>query len=130
MDNKNVRSSAPVPPERTALADDLRSTLKGKPTRSGFNRSAFQEYLSFFADLLKIVIVFLLCICFILGGFGAGMLLGYVSTTETLFQVYSSFIPHIPGRCSSRLSLLWHAGRFYISHPCMVWDWSCSVNSV
>lgn len=123
MDNKNVRSSAPVPPERTALADDLRSTLKGKPTRSGFNRSAFQEYLSFFADLLKIVIVFLLCICFILGGFGAGMLLGYVSTTETLSisdltqteEVQTSFVYDIEGNIISKLTGTENVDRVYVS---------------
>ena len=79
-----VRNSNPVEPENSALADELRSTLKGKPTKSGFNRSWFREIISFIGDLAKLVIVFVLCVCFIFGGFGAGMLLGYVSTTKPL----------------------------------------------
>ena len=55
-----VRNTAPVAPEDSALADELRSTLKGKPTRSGFNRSWLHELISFISDVLKIGIVLVL----------------------------------------------------------------------
>ena len=56
------RTANQVKPENTALADDLRANLKGKPTRSGFNRSFKHEMWSFLSDVLKVVIVIVLCI--------------------------------------------------------------------
>ena len=83
-ENRKQRSSRPVAPENSALADELRSQLKGKPTKCGFNRSLLHEIGSFVGDIVKIGIIFVLCLCFTFGGFGAGMLLGYASTTRPL----------------------------------------------
>ena len=83
-ENRKQRSTRPVAPENSALADELRSQLKGKPTKCGFNRSLLHEAASFVGDIIKIGIVFVLCLCFTFGGFGAGMLLGYASTTRPL----------------------------------------------
>ena len=83
-ENRKQRSSRPVAPENSALADELRSQLKGKPTKCGFNRSLLHEAGSFVGDIVKIGIIFVLCLCFTFGGFGAGMLLGYASTTRPL----------------------------------------------
>ena len=121
MDNRQ-RTTKPVPPERTALADELRSTLKGKPTRAGFNRSATHELISFFTDILKIVVVFVLCICFILGGFGCGMLLGYISTAEPLSigeltkteDVQTSFVYDSCGTVISKLVGTENVDRIYV----------------
>ena len=82
--DKKQRSTKPVAPENSALADELRGQLKGKPTKCGFNRSLTHEIGSFIWDILRVVIVAVLCLCFALGGFGAGMLLGYASTTRPL----------------------------------------------
>ena len=72
--NRNAqRSTSPVNPENSALADELRRNLKGKPTTAGFNRSLPHEIFGFLGDLVKIFVVLLLCISFTLGGFGAGM---------------------------------------------------------
>ena len=122
MDNR-PRSTKPVPPEKTALASELRSTLKGKPTRSGFNRSAFREILSFVGDIAKIALVFVLCIVFILGGFGGGMLLGYVSTAEPLSigdlthteDVQTSFVYDINGNVIAKLVGSENVDRIYVS---------------
>ena len=83
-DNKKQRSTKPVAPENSALADELRSQLKGKPTKCGFNRSWIREAGSFISDIIKIGVVLILCLVFTFGGFGAGMLLGYASTTKPL----------------------------------------------
>ena len=83
-ENKKQRSTRPVAPENSALADELRSQLKGKPTKCGFNRSWSHEVLSFVGDIVKIGVVGILCVSFVFGGFGAGMLLGYASTTKPL----------------------------------------------
>ncbi|MBO7449321.1 MAG: transglycosylase domain-containing protein, partial [Clostridiales bacterium] len=122
MDNR-PRSTKPVPPEKTALASELRSTLKGKPTRSGFNRSAFREMVSFVGDIAKIALVFVLCIVFILGGFGGGMLLGYVSTAEPLSigdlthteDVQTSFVYDINGNVIAKLVGSENVDRIYVS---------------
>ena len=82
--DKKQRTTRPVAPENSALADELRSQLKGKPTRTGFNRSWTHEAAGFIGDIVRVVVVALLCLCFTFGGFGAGMLLGYASTTKPL----------------------------------------------
>lgn len=120
--NRQVRNSAPVAPEDSALADELRTNLKGKPTRSGFNRSWFHEIVSFFADILKIVVVLVLCACFAFGGFGAGMLLGYVSTTKPLSisdltqteEVQTSFVYDSEGNVISKLTGNENVDRIYV----------------
>ncbi len=117
-----IRNSAPVAPEDSALADELRSTLKGKPTRSGFNRSWFHETIAFIGDVVKIVIVLVLCASFAFGGFGAGMLLGYVSTTKSLSisdltqteEVQTSFVYDIEGNVISRLTGNENVDRIYV----------------
>ena len=73
-DNKKQRSTKPVAPENSALADELRSQLKGKPTKCGFNRSWIREAGSFISDIIKIGVVLILCLVFTFGGFGAGLL--------------------------------------------------------
>ena len=60
--DKKQRSTRPVAPENSALADELRSQLKGKPTKCGFNRSLTHEIVSFVGDILKIGIVAVLCL--------------------------------------------------------------------
>ena len=65
-----VRNSSPVAPENSALADELRRVLKGKPTISGFNRSLKHEVISFLAAVFKVVLVAVLCVAFGFGGFG------------------------------------------------------------
>ena len=62
--NRSQRSSKPVNPENSALADELRSQLRGKPTRSGFNRSAGREIRGFIWDILRGDYCFVLCFCF------------------------------------------------------------------
>ena len=117
-----VRNTAPVAPEDSALADELRSTLKGKPTRSGFNRSWLHELISFISDVLKIGIVLVLCAVFAFGGFGAGMLLGYVSTTRPLSlsdltqteEVQTSFVYDIDGNEIARLTGNESVDRIYV----------------
>ena len=63
--SRSQRSTAPVKPENSALADELRSQLKGKPTKSGFNRSAIREFGSFVWDIARVLIVVVLCVCFL-----------------------------------------------------------------
>ncbi len=117
-----IRNSAPVAPEDSALADELRGTLKGKPTRSGFNRSWFHETVSFISDIIKIGIVLVLCASFAFGGFGAGMLLGYVSTTRPLSisdltqteEVQTSFVYDINGNEIARLTGNENVDRIYV----------------
>ncbi len=116
------RNTAPVAPECSALADELRKSLKGKPTRSGFNRSLFREMMAFAGDLVKIALVFVLCFVFIFGGFGAGMLLGYVSSTKPLSisdltqteEVQTSFVYDSQGNVISKLTGNENVDRIYV----------------
>ena len=77
-DNRNVRhqgfvrNTNPVAPENSALADELRRVLKGKPTVSGFNRSLKNEIISFIASVVRIGLVAVLCAAF---AFASGLCL-------------------------------------------------------
>ncbi len=75
------RSTRPVLPEHSAIADEFRTRLHGKPTRAGHRRTWYGEMIGAILGILKIVLVLLLCVTFVVGGFGAGMLVGYVTTT-------------------------------------------------
>ena len=117
-----VRNTNPVAPENSALADELRRILKGKPTVSGFNRSLKHEVMAFFASVFKIALVAVLCVGFALGGFGAGMLLGYVSMTRPLSiaditqtdEVQTSFVYDSEGNVIARLTGSANVDRIYI----------------
>ena len=116
------RNSKPVAPENSALADELRRVLKGKPTITGFNRSLRHEIVSFLSDIFRIIIVAALCVCFLFGGFGAGMLLGYVSLTEPLSisditqteEVQTSFVYDIEGNVIAKLTGNENVDRIYV----------------
>ncbi|SCW66929.1 penicillin-binding protein 1A [Ruminococcaceae bacterium YRB3002] len=124
-DNRRARTTNPVKPENTALADDLRRNLKGKPTKSGFNRSIGHEIWSFVSDVLKVVIVVVLCICFAGGGFGAGMILGYAASTKPLSindltttgaASQTSFVYDIEGNEIAKLTGSENVDRIYVSY--------------
>ena len=120
--NRSQRSSKPVNPENSALADELRSQLRGKPTRSGFNRSAGREIRGFIWDILRVIIVFVLCFCFLFGGFGSGMLLGYASTTKPLSigdlttaeESQTSFVYDSEGNVIAKLTGSENVDRIYV----------------
>ena len=111
-------------PENSALADELRSQLKGKPTKCGFNRSWTHEILSFIGDILRVVVVAVLCLCFALGGFGAGMLLGYASTTKPLSigdltsaeESQTSFVYDSENNVIAKLTGSENVDRIYVSY--------------
>lgn len=122
--DKRQRSTRPVAPENSALADELRSQLKGKPTKCGFNRSWTHEAASFIGDILRIAIVAVLCLCFTLGGFGAGMLLGYASTTKPLSigdltsaeESQTSFVYDSENNVLAKLTGSENVDRIYVSY--------------
>ena len=111
-------------PENSALADELRGQLKGKPTKCGFNRSLTHEIGSFIWDILRVVIVAVLCLCFTFGGFGAGMLLGYASTTRPLSigdltsaeESQTSFVYDIENNVIAKLTGSENVDRIYVSY--------------
>lgn len=75
------RSTRPVLPEHSAIADEFRTRLHGKPTRAGHRRTWYGELLGAIFGILKLLLIIVLCVTFVTGGFGAGMLVGYVATT-------------------------------------------------
>ena len=125
FENKRQRTTKPVAPENSALADELRRQLKGKPTKCGFNRSLTHEVASFIQDVLRIAVVSLLCLCFTFGGIGAGMLLGYASTTKPLSigdlttsveASQTSFVYDIEGNVIAKLTGSQNVDRIYVSY--------------
>jgi penicillin-binding protein 1A len=122
--DKKQRSTKPVAPENSALADELRGQLKGKPTKCGFNRSLTHEIGGFIWDILRVVIVAVLCLCFAFGGFGAGMLLGYASTTKPLSigdltsaeESQTSFVYDIENNVIAKLTGSENVDRIYVAY--------------
>ena len=122
--DKKQRTTKPVAPENSALADELRSQLKGKPTRCGFNRSWKHEIFSFIGDIVRVFVVAVLCLFFVFGGFGAGMLLGYASTTKPLSigdltsaeESQTSFVYDGKGNVIAKLTGAENVDRIYVSY--------------
>ncbi len=122
--DKKQRTTKPVAPENSALADELRSQLKGKPTRCGFNRSWKHEIFSFIGDIVRVFVVAVLCLFFVFGGFGAGMLLGYASTTKPLSigdltsaeESQTSFVYDGNGNVIAKLTGAENVDRIYVSY--------------
>ena len=117
------RSTRPVLPEHSAIADEFRTRLHGKPTRAGHRRTWYGELIGAILGILKIVLVLVLCVTFIVGGFGAGMLVGYVTTTapvEIADVIQSdskktSFVYDINGAQIARLTGVENVDRVEIS---------------
>lgn len=71
-----------LPPEYQDLARDFKKRLRGKPTHAWRKRSLLGNINNAFLFFLKIAGIVLLTVLFLLGGFGGGMLVGYISTSE------------------------------------------------
>ena len=86
------RAAAPngAPPRRSikksVIVRDFKKRLRGKPTHAAPSRSWYHVLANTLFGIAKIVMVFVMLIVFIVGGFGGGMMAGYVSTVEPLTQ--------------------------------------------
>ena len=118
------RSTMPCPPENSALADELRSRLRGKPTRAAHNRHWYIEVFHAVLDVVKTVLVVLFCLGFLIGGFGGGMLIGYISSTTPLSisdismtdTVETSFVYDINGTVIAKLTGSENVDRIYVAY--------------
>ncbi len=118
------RSTIPCAPEDSALADELRSRLKGKPTRAAHNRHWYIEVFHAAVDILKTALIILLCLGFLAGGFGGGMLIGYISTTSPLSisdismtdSVETSFVYDSNGTVIAKLTGSENVDRIYVAY--------------
>ncbi|MBO4495140.1 MAG: PBP1A family penicillin-binding protein [Clostridiales bacterium] len=117
------RSTRPIAPENSALADELRSRLSGKPTRAAHERHWYMEVFHGVMDLLKTALLILLCVGFLAGGFGGGMLIGYISTTTPLAAtditmtdtVETSFVYDSNGTVLAKLTGSENVDRIYVA---------------
>ncbi|MBP5416987.1 MAG: PBP1A family penicillin-binding protein [Clostridiales bacterium] len=118
------RSTIPCAPEDSALADELRSRLKGKPTRAAHNRHWYVEVMQAFFTIIKTALILLLCVSFLVGGFGGGMLIGYISTTTPLSiadismtdSVETSFVYDSNGTVIAKLTGSENVDRIYVAY--------------
>lgn len=118
------RSTVPCAPENSALADELRTRLHGKPTRAAHNRHWYIELFSAVMSILKTMLIILLCFSFLIGGFGAGMLIGYISSTTPLSiadismtdSVETSFVYDINGTVIAKLTGSENVDRIYVAY--------------
>ena len=118
------RSTIPCAPEDSALADELRSRLKGKPTRAAHNRHWYVEVMQACLTVVKTLLILLLCVAFLIGGFGGGMLIGYISTTNRLSiadismtdSVETSFVYDSNGTVIAKLTGSENVDRIYVAY--------------
>ncbi|MBR3056521.1 MAG: PBP1A family penicillin-binding protein [Clostridiales bacterium] len=118
------RSTRPIAPENSALADELRSRLRGKPTRAAHERHWYMEVFHGLMDILKTAVVILVCVGFLAGGFGGGMLIGYISTTTPLSvtditmteSVETSFVYDANGTVLAKLTGSENVDRVYVAY--------------
>ena len=118
------RSTIPCAPEDSALADELRSRLKGKPTRAAHNRHWYVEVVQAVLTILKTLLILLLCVSFLVGGFAGGMLIGYISTTTPLSisdismtdTVETSFVYDSNGTVIAKLTGSENVDRIYVAY--------------
>ena len=90
--SKELPFRAPVgaPSYKVRKASIIRAFKKrvtGKPTHAAPSRSWYRVFGNTLFGLVKMVILFVMLTAFIIGGFGGGLLAGYISTAEPLTQV-------------------------------------------
>lgn len=121
-DGNAPRSTVPCAPENSALAAELRARLHGKPTRAAHNRHWYIELISAVLSIIKTFLIILLCFSFLIGGFGAGMLIGYISSTTPLSisdismtdSVETSFVYDSNGTVIAKLTGSENVDRIYV----------------
>ena len=82
MQSARVKRSAPI--DQSLIADDFHRRLRGKPTHAAQSHAWYNGIWAIVGIVLKISLVIILLVAFILGGFGGGMMIGYISTTKPL----------------------------------------------
>ena len=80
---QSVRRASQTPDE-SIIAEDFHKRLRGKPTHAAHDSTWYGGIGASIVLILKVLVIFLLLVVFVLGGFGGGMLVGYISTTEPL----------------------------------------------
>jgi penicillin-binding protein 1A len=81
---QSVRRARPAPIDQSLIADDFHKRLRGKPTHAAHSHSWFSGFSAGLGLIIKVSVIILLLVVFMLGGFGGGMLIGYISTTKPL----------------------------------------------
>lgn len=81
---QSVRRANPLPPDQSIIARDFHKRLRGKPTHAAHSNTWYGGIGGGIAFFLKLFLVLFLLVVFVLGGFGGGMLVGYISTTKPL----------------------------------------------
>ena len=119
---KRRPAASPSSPQ-AVIARDFHSRLHGKPTHAAHSHAWHAGLLAFFLSITKFILVFLLIISFVFGGFGGGMLIAYVSTAEALtlsdFEisdaVLTSHVYDINGDEIAKLTGSENVDRVYVS---------------
>jgi len=84
MRSQTVRNGATRAPNHSVIAEDFHKRLRGKPTHAAVSHSWLGGLGGTIAVFLKLFFVIFLLIVFIVGGFGGGMLVGYIATAKPL----------------------------------------------
>lgn len=81
---QSARRANPLPPDQSIIASDFHKRLRGKPTHAAHSNTWYGGIGGGIAFFIKLFLVLFLLVVFVLGGFGGGMLVGYISTTKAL----------------------------------------------
>jgi len=81
---QSIRRANPLPPDQSVIANDFHKRLRGKPTHAAHSHTWYGGIGGGVFFFVKIFLVLFLLVVFVLGGFGGGMLVGYISTTKPI----------------------------------------------
>jgi penicillin-binding protein 1A len=84
---KSPRKPETLTPEAETVAIELHRRLHGKPSHVWSKRTWYSSVSGGIMIVLKILLVTLLTVGILVGGFGGGMLVGYLSSTEFVSTV-------------------------------------------
>lgn len=79
MASKNNTNSSDI-----KLRRKYRRRIKGHPSYSPVNESVSQTVSTIFKQFLKVIVIIIVLISLVLGGLGAGMMVGYITTAQPL----------------------------------------------
>ena len=121
---QSVRRANPLPPDQSIIARDFHKRLHGKPTHATRIHTWYGTLSGGAAFFLKIFVVIILLFTFIVGGFGGGMLVGYISTAKPLDtsellksdKKQTTFVYDIEGNIIEKLTGSDNVDRIYVSY--------------
>lgn len=84
MTNKNNKKYSKAAKQKAKAKLNIKKRVRGKPSKPSNHNTLFSALSYTATRAIKIIVIVVLIIGFLLAGFGSGMLVGYISTAESI----------------------------------------------